>query len=162
MKQSGVEAIRIIKTTAKQMLASGVIVLEGMRKSCAEISPALLPFDWLGTKRKPGFPYAQSGELATDWSASRDGLFFASELGGEQRVCWRGTLPVELVGWSQVAPYRWGSITVDLSRSGWNAYARAVARLSHILLKKKWINKNQCTSLSEMCFGTDSFSECTS
>lgn len=40
MKQSGVEAIKIIKTTAKQMFASSVIVLEGMRKSCIELCSA--------------------------------------------------------------------------------------------------------------------------
>lgn len=65
-KQSGVEAIRIIKTTAKQMFASGVIVLEGMRKSCAEITTALLPFDWLSAKESQDFLMPRVSELATD------------------------------------------------------------------------------------------------
>lgn len=55
VKQSGVEALKIIKTTAKQMLASSVIVLKGMRKSCVEISFALLPFDCLGGKESQDF-----------------------------------------------------------------------------------------------------------
>lgn len=69
MKQSGVEAPAIVKTTRKQTPTSSGIVLEGtscMRKSCLGVQPCTALFRLPCNKRKPGFPNAQNGELSTD------------------------------------------------------------------------------------------------
>lgn len=121
MKQSGVEATKIVKTPKKQTPTSSGIVLEGtscMRKSCLRVQLRTALIRLLCNKRKPGFPNAQNGELSTDWSATGDCPFFGSELARKEKKKKFGGIQSAIdfiCSPGQVAPDRGRHKSVDLS-----------------------------------------------
>lgn len=118
------------------MFASGVIVLEGMRKSCAEISTALLPFDWLGAKESQDFLMPRVASLQQ--IDLRPGTAYSLQVSWKEE---RGFVGGGFCQWNLSDDLKWLPTVEevqlwiclrDSEGSGWKAYAGTVARLSHI------------------------------